>query len=193
MSVYHGQHVVVASENSTLVAEHCRSDMEPLQAGTAAIQVRDSQIGELLAMDSSSGPLDEVVVDGSDGYFEGNGTAKVEAYGSTSTCDVRASGNATLELHGSRLLPYPTDTTDAFRCFGAYEDGRLLLDATPATSTARVTGRGVVATVWLSDAPAHPPATGLPLYGTVALYPLDPAVAPFSWRLEAVDPWSAAP
>jgi len=34
---------------------------------------------------------------------------------------------------------------------------------------------------------AHPPTVGteLPLHGTVVLYSLDPAVAAFSWRLEA--------
>ena len=163
--------------------------------GTAAVQVRDSKIGELLAMDAASARLDGVEVDGTGGYFGANGTATVEAYNSTFTCDVQASANATIQLHDSRLLPYPTDTTGAFTHFGAYDDARLLLDATPATSTARLAGRGVVAGTFLSNPPAHPPAAGTerPLYGSVVLYSLDPVVAAFSWRLEAQAPGMSAP
>jgi len=163
--------------------------------GTAAVQVRDSRIGELLAMDASSARLDGVEVNGTGGYFGANGTATVEAYDSTFTCDVQASANATIQLHGSRVLPYPTDTTGTFTHFGAYDDARLLLDATPATSTARLAGRGVVAGVFLSNPPAHPPPVGTerPLNASVVLYSLGPVVAAFSWRLEAQGPGLSAP
>jgi hypothetical protein len=163
--------------------------------GTAAVQVRDSKIGELLAMDASSARLDSVEVDGSGGYFGANGTATIEAYDSTFTCDVQASASATIQIHDSQLLPYPTDTTGAFTHFGAYDDARLLLDATPATSTARLAGRGVVAGTFLANPPAHPPAVGTerPLYGSVVLYSLDPMVAAFSWRLEAQGPGLSPP
>ena len=161
----------------------------------ATVSVSDSVIGEMIAADTAAARLDGVTVDGSGGYFGANGSASIEAAGSTFTCDVQVSASATVELHGSRVLPYPVDTTGAYTHFGAYDDGRLLLDATPATSTARLAGRGVVAGVALADVPARPPAPGitLPLYGTVALYSLDPATAAFAWRLEALAVGSGAP
>jgi hypothetical protein len=154
--------------------------------GTASVSVSDSTIGELLAQDSSSAQLENVHVDGSGGYLGGNGSSTIEAYGSTFTCDVQASASATIELHGCSVLPYPTDATGASTYFGAYDDARLLLDATPATSTANFGGRGVIAGAAFTTPPAHPPlGTDSTLNGTVVLYSLDPEVAAFSWRLEA--------
>ncbi|OFW66106.1 MAG: hypothetical protein A2Y74_02950 [Actinobacteria bacterium RBG_13_63_9] len=65
----------------------------------------------------------------------------------------------------------------------------------PASSTARLAGRGVLAGVFLSNPPAHPPAVGTerPLYGTVVLHSLDPVAAAFAWRLKAQAPGMSAP
>ncbi|TAM49952.1 MAG: hypothetical protein EPN53_07985 [Acidobacteria bacterium] len=153
--------------------------------GTAVVRVSDSTIGELLAMGTAWARLDRVVVDGSGGYFGANGGATVEAYASTFTCDVQVSASATIELHGSRAMPYPFDPTGALTRLGAYDDGRILLDATAIATTPKLAGRGVIAGVWIADPPAHPPAGDLALSGTLALSSLDPAVAAFVWRLEA--------
>ncbi len=153
--------------------------------GSAPVRVSDSTIGELLAMDASSARLDRVTVDGSGGYFGANGSATIEAYGSTFTCDVQASASATIALHGSRARPYPFDPTGALTRLGAYDDGRILLDATSVSSTAKLGGRGVIAGVWVANPPAQPPATAVALVGTIALSSLDPAAAAFTWRLDA--------
>ncbi len=162
---------------------------------SASVRVRDSKIGELLAQDSSFARLDNVEVDGSGGYFGANGTASVEAYGSTLTCDVQASGTSTIQLHASRALPYPTDPTGAYTRLGAYDDARVMLDTTPVGSTPKLGGRGVIAGVWIANPPANaPPAgTSVPLTGSVALYSLDLAVGAFTWRLEAVSRWIPTP
>ncbi len=153
--------------------------------GTAAVRVSDSTIGELLAMGDSSARVDRVTVDGSGGYFGADGGATVEAYASTFTCDVQVSASATISLHGSRALPHPFDPTGALTRLGAYEDGRLLLDASTVATTPKLAGRGVIAGVWIANPPAYPPAGDLPLVGTLALSSLDPTTAAFAWRLEA--------
>ncbi|MBI2839913.1 MAG: hypothetical protein HYX75_16485 [Acidobacteria bacterium] len=154
----------------------------------ARVTVRDSTIGELLAMDQSTVLLRDVLVDGSGGYFGALDRSTIDAEDSTFTCDVQASGNATMSLHRSNLLPYPQDPTGAYTRYGAFDSARLLLDTSPVSTTAALGGRGLIAACWIAKPPKEPPAAGtvLTLRGTAVQYSLDSTVVPGLWRLEAM-------
>lgn len=153
----------------------------------ARVTVRDSTIGELLAMDSATVTLRGVTIDGSGGYFGALDNSKVDAEDCTFTCDVQAAGGATIALHSSTLLPYPQDPTGASTRYGAFDNARLLLDTTPTSTTAALGGRGLIAACWISNPPPAPPGNGsvARLRGTIAQYSLDSSVATGKWRLEA--------
>lgn len=154
----------------------------------ARVTLRDALVGEVLATDASRVTLDRVTIDGSGGYLGVAGDAEVEARDSTFTCDVQVSGRGTASLRRCRLWPYPLDTGGSWTRFGAHDDGRLLLDASEATSRAVASGRGAIAVSGLLDPPPVAPGPGghLELDGWAALYALDPALLPLQWRLEAV-------
>lgn len=153
----------------------------------ARVTVRDSTIGELLAMDGANVVLRGVTIDGSGGYFGALDKSKVDAEDCTFTCDVQAAGSATIALHSSMLLPYPQDPTGASTRYGAFDNARLLLDTTPTSTTAALGGRGLIAACWISNPPPAPPGNGsvARLRGTIAQYSLDSSVATGKWRLEA--------
>lgn len=154
----------------------------------AEVTVEDSTIGEALAFQDASLRLDRSTVDGSGGYFGASDTAYVVVTGSTFTCDLEATGNATIELHESVVLPYPSDPTGALTRFGAYDRGRLLADTTSVESTPAVGGSGLIAVTWIIDPPARPPAWGqsVAISGIAAIFSADPAAAIASWELQAV-------
>jgi hypothetical protein len=154
----------------------------------ARVTFRDALLGEILAMERSEVALERVTIDGSGGYFGIEGDAVVEAHDSVFTCDVQVSDRGTGSFRRCRLLPYPGDATGAWTRFGAHDDGRLLLDASEATSTPTVGGRGAIAVAGIADAPAFAPPLGhtAKLHGWAALFTLDPALLPLQWRLEAV-------
>lgn len=153
----------------------------------ARITVRNSTIGELLAMDHSTALLRNLVIDGSGGYFGALDSSIVDAEDCTFTCDVQASDNAVMSLHRSKLLPYPGDPTGAYTRYGAYDTARLLVDTSPVSTTAALGGRGLIALCRIRNPPSHPPGidTVVSLRGTAAQYSLDSSVAPGRWRLEA--------
>lgn len=155
----------------------------------ARVEVEDSVIGELLAMERGTAVMRRTVVDGTGGYFGANGDSVVEAEDCTFTCDVQASQQATMALRRCRLQPYPGDSTGEWTRFGAYGTARLLLDACSATSRPSGGGQGLIAVTGFLDPPAHPPGLGPPvtLRGWAALFSLDPAVMRGQWRVEAHD------
>jgi len=154
----------------------------------ATVRFRDCLLGEILAMDHSHVTLERTTIDGSGGYFGVEGSAVVEATDSVFTCTVQVSDSGTATLRRSRLLPYPFDASGQYTRFGAHDDGRLLLDASEATSTPMVGGSGLVAVAGLLNPPARPPgpAETVDFLGWAALYTLDPGLLPLEWRLEAV-------
>ena len=152
------------------------------------VTVRDSTIGELLATAGASVRLERTTVDGSGGYFGVRDEALVDADQCTFTCDVQVSGNGTALVHRSRVLPYPFDTSGLYTRFGAYDNGRLLLDSSQTGSRADAAGSGLVGFGGFIDAPPRAPGPGesVELHGAAALFSLDPTLLPVRWRVEAV-------
>ncbi len=156
--------------------------------GRAYVVVEDSTVGEILALEDASLTMERTTVDGSGGYFGAVHQARVMATDSTFTCDVEATGDATIELHRCSALPYPQDPDGSFTRFGAYDRGRLLADTTTIESIPAVGGSGLIAVTWIADPPTQPPAWGqsAPVSGIAAIFSADPLAALSSWELEAV-------
>ncbi len=159
--------------------------------GRARVVVERSVIGEMLTSGDAVAVLRDTVVDGSGGYLGAGERSTMVLERCTTTCDVQSTGEATLELHGSRVSPYPFDSTGAYTRFGAYDSARLLADQTPVTTTPALGGDGLIALAYLSDLPAHPPGPGetAVVHGYAAQYSLTAAPADGSWRLEARPRW----
>lgn len=156
--------------------------------GASRLEITDSWLGEVLAFGDSRVTVRRTVVDGSGGYFGATDRATVEAEESLLTCDVQATGSATINLRRCQLRRYPWDGDGTQTQLGAYGDGRLLLDHSAFNSTPELGGRGLIAVFALADPPLFPPRVGqaIELRGTIAQYSLDPQVVPLRWRLEAV-------
>jgi hypothetical protein len=176
-------------EDRTIRLERATIDTWNLYAtGTSRLEIADCWLGEVLAFEDARVTLRRTVVDGGGGYFGATDRATVEAEECLLTCDVQATGTATVTLRRCQVRPYPWDSGGTQTRLGAYGDGRLLLDHSPFTSTPELAGRGVIGVFALVDPPAAPPRAGqaIELRGTIALYSLDPEVVPGRWRLEAV-------
>jgi hypothetical protein len=158
------------------------------------VEIHDSVLGEVLTFGNASTILDHTTVDGSGGYFGANGSAHVNAYDSTFTCTIQASGGSTIELHSCSVEPYPGDVTGAYTRFGAYDDARLFADQTPVLKpTPALGGNGLIAVTWIQDAPSSPPpGAAVTLHGIAALFSLAGGLTVGHWRLEAVPRWSHA-
>jgi hypothetical protein len=184
-----GQEVVAGRldlPDRSLELEHATIDAwNVYPEADARVVVRDSAIGELIAMDDARVWLERTVVDGSGGYFGAKGASQVTVEGSAMTCDVQVSGEATVVAQRSELRPYPVDAMGTLTHFGAFDHGRLLLVQTPTSSTAELGGSGLLVFAGLSPLPAFPPAAAVALGGTVASYSLDATLLPQRWRLEA--------
>jgi hypothetical protein len=180
----------------TITLEDASIDTWNLYPEAAArVTVRDCVIGELLAMAGSRVTLERTTIDGSGGYFGVRDEATVDADACTFTCDVQVSGNGTALLHRSRLLPYPFDTTGTYTRFGAYDEGRLLIDSSTTASQAVAGGSGLIGIGGLSDPPSRAPGPGesVELHGAAALFSLDSTLLPVRWRVEAEAQGSSAP
>ncbi len=155
----------------------------------ATVTVQDSVLGEMITSSGARSVLRNTVIDGSGGYFGANQTSTSLARHCTFTCDIQASDDATIELHGCHIRPYPGDTTGTFTRFGAFGRARLFLDGSDAETTAALGEQGLIARTWIDDAPRVPPAPGtvLALSGVAVLDSLPGGPAPGSWQLEAVD------
>jgi len=162
--------------------------------GDARVVISDSTVGEILGMGDAKVKVWRTTVDGSGGFFGARDRSTIVVDASLVTCTVEASQEATIELHGSEVLPYPIDPTGAWTRFGAYDRGRLLADQTPVFTTPALGGEGLIAVSYLFDAPAYPPAPGVAveLHGIAAQFSLSDELVPGSWRLEA-DPVGGGP
>ena len=156
--------------------------------GEARVEIERCLLGEVLTMDAATAVLRDTIIDGTGGFFGANGTSVIEAQGCTFTCDVQVAREATMTLRRCSLRPYPQDPTGQWTRVGAYDSGRLLLDASEARTTPALGGQGLIAVTGIADPPPHPPGMGgrTTLHGWAALFALDPAVALGQWRLEAV-------
>ena len=154
----------------------------------ARVVVRDSVIGEMITFGGAVSVLERTTVDGSGGYFGATDTSHSVARNCTFTCDIQASGRATIELHDCDAEPYPNDPTGAATRFGAFDEARLFADQTQVNTTTALGGSGLIAVAWIENPPAAPPAHGQPvtLFGGAALYSLAGGPAPGYWRLGAV-------
>ena len=156
----------------------------------AAVTVKNSLIGELLAMESSVVTMEDTTVDGSGGFFGSNSKAKMTATGCTFTCTVQATDNSRMTLLDSLVLPYPEDPQGLWTRFGAYDEAILHLGQTPAISVPDLGGSGAIILTYLANAPSAPPPKANPvqLTGFAALYCLDGSRALKKWSLKAKRP-----
>jgi len=154
----------------------------------AHVAVRDSTVGEIIAVGEASVLLERSIVDGSGGYLGAYESAHLIASDSKLTCDVEATGEALVELHRCQALPYPQDPTGVITRFGAYDRARLLADTTIVTSRPALGGSGVIGVTWIADPPATPPGwgPGVELSGVAAVHSLDPRAALSRWELLAI-------
>ncbi len=150
----------------------------------ARVVVRDSVVGEILSMGDSAVVVEDSVVDGTGGFLGARDRSVMALYRSVVTSTVEASQDSTLRLHHSAALPYPVDTTGEWTRLGAYDRGRILLDATAVESTPVVGGDGLIGVTWIADVPDAPPAAPVTLHGTAALFSAAESMLPGSWRLE---------
>ncbi len=159
--------------------------------GRVRVVVEHSMIGEMLTSGEAVAVLRDTVVDGTGGYLGAGGSSTMILERCTTTCDIQATQDATIELHDSLVNPYPFDTTGVYTRFGAYDRARLLADQTPVSTTPALGGDGVIAATYLSDLPAHPPGPGttVVLHGSAAQYSLTAAAGDGSWHLEARPRW----
>lgn len=155
----------------------------------ANVTVRDSVIGEMITFGGAHSVLENTTVDGSGGYFGATATSVSIARNCTFTCDIQASDDATIELHGCRIKPYPQDTDGIITRIGAFDRARLLVDTSEVSTNPVLGGQGLIAGTWIENPPRVPPVPGvaLGLYGIASLFTLPGGPAPGSWKLEAVD------
>ena len=155
--------------------------------GSARVVISDCTVGEILGMGDAEVSVRRTTIDGSGGFFGARDRSRIVVEESLVTCTVEASQDATIELHGSEVRPYPIDPTGQWTRFGAYDRGRLLADQTPVFTTPALGGEGLIAVSYLLDPPPHPPPPGvaLELHGVAAQYSLSDRLVPGGWRLEA--------
>ncbi len=160
----------------------------------AHVTVHDSTVGEIIAFGNASLVLERSTVDGTGGYFAASDSAHVVASASTFTCDVEATGQATVELHNCEALPYPWDPHGNVTRFGAYDRGRLLADGTVVDSIPALGGSGIIAATWIADPPSEPPGWGrsVSISGVAAIFSADPEAALVTWELLAMPAGSAS-
>ena len=158
--------------------------------GHALVRVRDSTLGEILAMGSPQVVVDGSTIDGSGGFLGTRDRSTMVLANSTVTCTVEAAHDSTLELHHSVVEPYPQDLTGAWTRFGAFDRARLYAHQTPVTTTPVLGGDGLIAASYIVDPPTEPPSTGSPasLFGSAAQFSLEGGPAPGRWWLQAVSP-----
>jgi hypothetical protein len=156
--------------------------------GTAAVEVEDCFIGELLGMESSRVSMRRTIVDGTGGYFGSNADATIEADACVFTCTVQAVERSTMILRRSTILPYTVDPTGAWTVLGVHDQARMLLDASAVATQVALGGQGLLAVTGFVGLPDRPPGLGPPveLRGWAAQYSLDPKVGSGLWRVEAV-------
>jgi hypothetical protein len=155
-------------------------------AGNARVTVRDSLVGEILSFGDSRTVVERTTIDGSGGFLGTRDSSQMYLTDSLTTCTVEASDDSVIELHNSRVEPYPEDPTGDFTRFGAYDRGRLLADQTPVNTTPALGGDGIIGVAFITNPPSHPPSTPTTLLGSAALFGLDGGPELEHWRLEEI-------
>lgn len=155
---------------------------------SAKVTVLDSTLGELLAAENSRVTIKRTTVDGTGGWFGAQGAARIQAEECLFQCDVQAMDSSLVNLHACTIEPPAWEPTGDNNRYGAFGNGRLLLDHTTASTTPMVDGSGILAVCAFAEPPTIPPGPGefVELSGTVAQYSLDGTLVPGKWRLEAV-------
>jgi hypothetical protein len=151
------------------------------------VEVRDSWLGEILAMGHPRVVIHDTTIDGTGGFFGARDHSHIVATGSTFTCTIEATQDSTIELHHSVAEPYPSDPTGAFTRFGAYDRALLYAHHTVVDSSPAFGGEGLIAASFVA-VPGEPPGDGssVPLNGTVAMFSVSGEPALGEWRIEAV-------
>ena len=154
----------------------------------AVVEVRDSVLGEILALDASVVRVERTVIDGTGGFLGTRGHSRMTLTDSRVTCTVEAVGDSRLTFHHSAVEPYPADPTGAFTRFAAWDDALLVADHTAVGTTPAAGGAGSIAVVWVEPSP-WPPTDGgaIDLWGTVALFGDRTAPALSRWWIDAID------
>jgi hypothetical protein len=211
MSAYHGQYALAVADlrNDTLYTDTQLDigahDLHLVNAsidtwnlypqGEALVQVRDSHVGEILAIGAPRVFVHDTIIDGTGGFLGSRGQSVMRIFDSAITCTVEAAGDSTLELHHSSVEPYPADPTGEWTRFGAYDRARLYAHHTPVNTTPALGDDGLIAVSYILDPPTSPPTTGSPasLWGIAAQFSVNEAVQSGSWRIEAVPRASREP
>lgn len=157
----------------------------------ARVVVWGSTVGEILSMGDAKVRVRHTTIDGTGGFLGARDRSHIEAEDCLITCTVEATQEATIELHSSRVDPYPQDPTGAWTRFGAYDAGRLLADQTPVQTLPVLGDQGLIAVSYIANPPDTPPGPGtsVELWGIAAQFSLSDALVPGTWRLETVTPW----
>lgn len=150
--------------------------------GTAHVTVRDSRVGEVLALEDSTTHLLDTVVDGTGGFFGTRDRARLTAAGCRITCTVEATAESTLRLVDSVVEPYEADPGGRFTRFGAYDSAVLVAEHTTVDTTPALGGDGVIAAVWLDGSEA---GGELAVWGALGLYSLEGGPGFAGWRVLA--------
>jgi len=153
----------------------------------AKVTVLNSIIGEILADGESVLTMENTTVNGAGGYFGASSRAVVEANACTFTCDVQASGDTSIRLRNSLLLPSPSDTTGEYTRLGAFERARLHLDRTSVSTIRSLGGQGAIVVTNITPPPDLPPSRSsvVQLNGYAAVFSLDSSMDLATWQLKA--------
>lgn len=152
----------------------------------ARIAVTDCVLGEIVSLERSRTHVSRSVIDGSGGFLGSRDSSHLVAHDTTVTCTVEAAQESVLELHRSRVLPYPQDPNGEITRLGAYDSARLLVDHTPVETIPALGGDGLLAAVYLANPPAVPPTSPLDLHGSVIQVTLADPDGAGSWRIDAL-------
>ncbi len=158
--------------------------------GDARIELEGSVVGEILAFGRSRVRVLESTIDGTGGFLGASERSTMRVEGSTVTCDLQATGDASVTLTGCTIEP--PDVPGFVVRIGAYDEARLLLAQTVVRGVdegrvvTALSGRAVLGIAALTPVPATVPAPGetVALEGWAALYAIDPSVSGIRWTLE---------
>ncbi|MCP4902195.1 MAG: hypothetical protein GY906_34955 [bacterium] len=153
----------------------------------AQVDIIDSILGEIISEQNSRVWVERCLIDGNGGWFGSREDSHMVVHDSVVTCTVEAGNQSTLEFHNSQILPYEVDPTGEFTRFGAFDDAILFAHQTTMETTAVLGGSGLIGVSFVAELPPSPPVTPFPLYGSAALFSLDPKVAEGSWMLESIE------
>lgn len=150
---------------------------------TAVVEVRDSWLGEILAMEDSVTRVERTVVDGAGGFLGARDRSRVTVTRSRITCTVEAAQQSRIHLHDSVVEPYEVDPDNLWTRLGAYDDAIVVVDHTTVETSPALGGGGVIAAAWLDGADVN---GELGVWGSFGLYTLDDGPGFRGWRVFAV-------